>query len=72
MRSKFFKIIECFIKVREINTDFVKGNKFFFFYYILKCVKILFLFLYIDQIYVLYEKIIWAFPLFMKNENCED
>ena len=25
-----------------------------------------------DQIYVLYEKYVWVFSLFMKNENCGD
>ena len=25
-----------------------------------------------DQIYVLHEKYVWAFSLFMKNKNCGD
>ena len=44
--------------VKEIKVDFVKRNNFFL-YCILKYVKILFLFLCMDQIYVL-------------NENCKD
>ena len=51
------QVFECFFEVREINANFVKWNKFLL-YYILKCVKILFLFLCMDQIYVLYEKYI--------------
>ena len=34
--------------------------------------KILFLFPYMDQIYVLHEKYIRSFSLFIKNENCGD
>ena len=55
LQAKFFKKIQYFFEIREINVDFVKGDNFFL-YCILKCVKMLFLFLCIDQIYELYEK----------------
>ena len=57
--SKFFKVFKYFFDVREINADFVKWI-------------ILFLCLCMYQIYVLYEKYVWRFSLFTKNENCGD
>ena len=62
LQSLIFQDFECFFKVGEINADLKKK---FFLYYILKCVKILFLSFCMDQICVLYGKYIWKSSLFI-------
>ena len=46
LQAKFFKKIQYFFQVKEINVDFVKGNNFFFILYFEMCKNIIFIFMY--------------------------